>query len=537
MGRKPNGTVFEKPAGSGRYAFAFLLRSKKRYVKPVPATGPTGAPVTYADAVALKEEAMRRYALGLWDPEAPGGQGAATPAPPLTVAGYGVPWAEALTHTSADAERRVMEQYIVPSELGAMPLAAVTPPKIAAWVAWLGRQPSTMGGLLAPGTVRGYAAVLKRMFLRACFEEKCPSNPFVLPRGILPPIRDKVPGARRLWPFTRDEVEQLISDPEVPLVRRVIYAILFLSGARVSEMTVLRWSDYDPAREPLGCLTLERGMRKTRKSRTVKAEWVEGPTKTKVVKELPVHATLAAVLAEWKLSGWALTFGRAPKPHDRIVPSENFTPRAATNVRRQLHADLAALKMRLRRTHGTRHSFITLLLADGADETLVRKLTHPLPEGTERDSFQRYRHEEWARLCAEVAKLRIVRRAEVLPLWRRAAGDGLGPADSTDIATECATGTVMTEENRLNPGVGDAPPASTPNADAPDRDAVRTAIPGASRKGARAVPVVGAPSGSGTATDSSASPVPGPHAGEAQLYLWLERALLTDPDSDADGGT
>jgi hypothetical protein len=46
----------------------------------------------------------------------------------------------------------------------------------------------------------------------------------------------------------------------------------------------------------------------------------EKTTKMDAVKHVPVHPTLAVMLAEWKLGGWAEMMGRAPGPDDLIVP-------------------------------------------------------------------------------------------------------------------------------------------------------------------------------------------------------------------------
>src|SRR5262245_54828728 len=43
-------------------------------------------------------------------------------------------------------------------------------------------------------------------------------------------------------------------------------------------------------------------------------------TKTEVPRWVPVHPTLAKILAEWKLSGWAQLIGRAPTADDFIMP-------------------------------------------------------------------------------------------------------------------------------------------------------------------------------------------------------------------------
>ncbi len=46
----------------------------------------------------------------------------------------------------------------------------------------------------------------------------------------------------------------------------------------------------------------------------------KGRTKTKVPRRMPVHPTLAAMLAEWKLVGWEQMIGRAPTANDLLVP-------------------------------------------------------------------------------------------------------------------------------------------------------------------------------------------------------------------------
>ena len=47
----------------------------------------------------------------------------------------------------------------------------------------------------------------------------------------------------------------------------------------------------------------------------------EKATKTDNPREMPVHPTLAKVLAEWKLEGFERFVGRKPKPEDLIVPA------------------------------------------------------------------------------------------------------------------------------------------------------------------------------------------------------------------------
>lgn len=147
----------------------------------------------------------------------------------------------------------------------------------------------------------------------------------------------------------------------------------------------------------------------------------EKGTKTDVVKHVPVHGTLAAVLADWKLRGWPEMMGRAPEPDDLIVP---LPPADAAKRRRRSgepfrgtdysykrwsRDDLPALGMRHRRHYDMRATFITLALEDGADAgVLEHRVTHTKKRRSAFDGYDR--GVRWAKTGAEVAKLRISRR-------------------------------------------------------------------------------------------------------------------------------
>lgn len=434
MGRKRTGTVYEKPEGSGKWWYSFLLRSGKRWAKPVPAR-PDGRAITEDDARAYKDEVLRRYASGKWDPEAP----APAPPPPVpTVAEYGTQWGKALTHLSSDSERKIIEQHVAPSDLGAMKITDVTPRVIAAWIMELRAKPSPRGGTLAPHTVRGIYQVLFKMFVSAVFEEVVPANPCQLPRGILPKAADKVPGARLGWRYEREEVVKFISSHEVPPDRRVLYAVLFLAGLRRGEAIVLRWKDWDRARTPLGCVAVSRGFNQKKR--------IEKGTKTGATREVPVHPTLAAVLAEWKLGGWERHYGRAPEAEDLILPSRSLLMRDGRNIYTQLAYDARKLGIRPRRVHGARHTFISLLIDDGARPDLVARLTHTRPV---RSAFDVYRNEAWSTLCAEVLRLRVERTPDELPLWKASGA----PEVFASIATDNATVANSIEGNTMSASV------------------------------------------------------------------------------------
>jgi integrase len=106
------------------------------------------------------------------------------------------------------------------------------------------------------------------------------------------PLVDKDPEWRKDAVFTHDEAEALISDHRIPFDRQIVYAIELLAGVRTGECAALRWRHYDPAVRPLGKLLVARSYH-SQSGR-------EKNTKTEAVKHVPVHPTLAAMLAEWK---------------------------------------------------------------------------------------------------------------------------------------------------------------------------------------------------------------------------------------------
>lgn len=508
MGRKRTGTVYEKPAGSGKWWYAFLLRSGKRHTKPVPAR-PDGRPITEADAKLYKDEVLRRYELGLWDPEAPV---ATTPARPVvpTVAAYGATWAKALSHATAVTERRHVRQYLDGSELGAMPLDQVRPPHVAMWARGLRTKASKMGGTLAPATVRAIVHTAKKMFLAAVFEGLVAASPCTLPPGTLPRSGDKVPGARAGWRFAREDIERLISNRAIPEDRRVLYALFALTGMRCGEVVVLRWRDWDAARAPLGCLTVARAVKAVTR--------VEGATKTEAVREVPVHRTLAAVLAEWKLGGWQRhTRGdRPPQPDDLVIPTRTGKRRYGRNVYAQLQADCAAIEVRARRVHGLRHTFISLGVDDGARLDILRAITHTRAVRT---AFDGYRHEAWTTLCAEVDKLQIRRLPDVLPLWKAANDAGRS-------ATDSATGAPAPSPNPAGEGALSPSPAPARDSGTPARAAETSGVPVRRAPKGGAEPEPNDPSGADSATTGSDSREGfGRLAGEQLAYAWFEAVV------------
>jgi len=246
-------------------------------------------------------------------------------------------------------------------------------------------------GKLAPRTIHHVFNTAKSMFHHAVADELLQATPCVLPRGVMPKKVDKDPAWRATAIYTREEVERLISDARIPEDRRVLYWLKALAGLRHEPAARLTWRQYDATLEPLGRISLER-------------------TKTQVPRGVPVHPTLARMLAEWKLAGFERTYGRAPTAADLVAPSRNFTPKDGHEAPKQLAADLELLELRERRGHDFRRTFITLARVDGARRDLLETVTH----GPRGDMTSMYTTFPWADLCVEVAKLRISLREGIV---------------------------------------------------------------------------------------------------------------------------
>jgi integrase len=221
-----------------------------------------------------------------------------------------------------------------------------------------------------------------------------PVAPLLLESGELPKKIDKDPTWRSTATYIREEVEQLISDERIPEDRRIYYGLIFLTGMRPDEAVLRRFRDYDSSVAPLGKLLVSSAWDRRRK--------IEKAVKTEQPRQVPVHATLARLLAAWKLCGFARMTGRAPRPDDLIVPSRKGKVRNIVLMLRRLHEDLDRLGMRRRRQYDARRTFISLARGDGASKDILRWVTH----GPTGDIVDDYTTLPWPALCGEVAKWR-----------------------------------------------------------------------------------------------------------------------------------
>lgn len=388
MGRKLKGSVFKD---GEHWYFRLFLRSKKRYSAKIPPR-PSGEKIDrkYADRYAQTQ--ADRYRLGLWDPE--------TPAPPEeiakaeTVRAFAASWLKLLTNANAAGDRRMWDLHLANKPLCALRLEEVRPRHVRELITVLKETPAKRGGKLSARTVRNLYSLVQRLFAFAVEQERIAASPCQGLRKALPKIVDKVPGARRGWVRTASEVRLLTSDLRVPADRRVLYALEFYTGARFSELAVVRWDDI-VKREPLDGLLIS----KSRDMATKEAK----STKTGVPREVPVHPELRAILTAWWEAGWQEQYGRAPKCTDLVVPSRRLESRDVRNNWDRYAEDCDRLSIPRRRQHDSRRTFISQALAGGARSDVLEWITH---DASAASIMNLYTTLPWQTLCAAVLCLR-----------------------------------------------------------------------------------------------------------------------------------
>lgn len=314
------------------------------------------------------------------------GEAAITDGGPLTVEAWGKAWLKGRVDEH-DEQRLRLHVYPV---IGRILLEEVRPRHLLEVIQRL----KAAGA--APRTIRNVYSVVQGLFRDAVIADLVPSSPCVLRRPHLPTIEDRDAEWRAGAVFSRAELEQLIARrDEIEADSRVVYALLGLAMLRHGEMAGLRWRHYDAEVEPLGRLVIACSYTRPG-TKTVKERW------------MPAHPALAAILAAWKLSGWADLMGREPRVDDWIVPvpEDEHGPdriRSKEHTWTRLQRHLAALEWRRRRVHDLRRTGISLARADGADRDVLKRGTHAPP----REIMELYTSVEWERLCGEVAKLKI----------------------------------------------------------------------------------------------------------------------------------
>jgi hypothetical protein len=334
----------------------------------------------------------------------------------LTFRRYAEKWLAKRTNSTKDDDESRMRLHVYPV-LGNMALTEIRPRHIRDLVERLREMKVKVGDKEekkhAPRSLHNIYGTLHQLMHDAQVDELIDTNPCVLKKGDLPKKVDKDPTWRKSATFAREEIEKIISDERIPEDRRVVYALIFLGAMRFGESAALRWRHYDATLKPLGKFDIEA-------SYNVKTK-EEKATKTDNPRTMPVHPTLAKILAEWKLGGWERMFGHPPKVDDLIVPSRNGVNRSVNHALKKFHQDLTKIGLRTRRQHDARRAFISLAQADGARKDVLKWVTH----GPGREVMDLYTTLPWETLCEAVSCLKIRRlEGQVIALPVAAAQGG-----------------------------------------------------------------------------------------------------------------
>lgn len=387
-----------------------------------PLTGTTRADKAYAQRYARRLQ--ERYDEGSWSPER------APPPPPAptretTTAAWCDDWLSKQTYREAAKDRRRTAAALALTaddgwSLGAVPIGKVTPLNVARWLELVrGRTVARSGRRPAERTVRNTLDPVARALRGAVFHELLAQDPTaVLPTDIRPQAVDADPIARRDYRIPRGDLEVFLGEPSHAPRWMVMWFLLTLSGARVSEAIALRWCDILEESPPL--------LRRVSIARQIHYETrtVE-PLKTEACREVPEHPLLRIVLEWWRGEGWLEEYGCAPKPDDLIIPS-----RARAGRRRGTHIgtggplwqqgvwaalqrDLEACGIRAHRLHDLRHTLATLCADAGMEENVAARWTHTPSSTTSRHL---YAVPSWDRQCTEMLKLQLRPRRFRLPL-------------------------------------------------------------------------------------------------------------------------
>ncbi len=326
----------------------------------------------------------------------------------LTVEAWGAQWLEerkARGKLDWINEQGHLRYHLYPA-LGARPLTEVTKAEMLEWVHGLPahRRHDGKPGRLSPRSVHKYAETTRLLFKAAAKRDLIPVNPCVWDASDLPPKEDSDPTRAREGGFSAEQVGWLIGDALIPEDRRLLYALEFLTGMRTGEAADRRWRDWEPTfKGDLGRLVA--GTSWNTRHRIAK------PTKTRVVKWIPVHPELDALLRDWKREGWARAFGRTPAPDDLIVPASRGGARNNSySWRLWAEHDLPELGLAHQRHYESRSTFRSLARAGGAKVEDLDLITHPSPRAA-KDLYNRT-GQLWPLMCAAVRCVRVTPAAK-----------------------------------------------------------------------------------------------------------------------------
>ena len=337
---------------------------------------------------------------------------------------------ERLAQATIGDAKSCLKTWVLP-KLGDLAIDKLDVPAAREWLRWLRVQP-TRGRTIAPYTVRNVVAAFA-VLLDAVEAEgwaRLPAGNVARSRAVRSLLPEMLPLAGRSQKLRIKETslaQKLIDCGEVPMHRRVRYAVELTSGLRDGEELGLLWADLEiDAPVPHGTtrkailLRHRKGQAKRGKLKTLSAERV-----------FPIHqAAAVAALKEWKSEGWEQWVGRRPRAEDLVFPNAHgkaWRPRSAQQFRED--AVLAGLPVEVDghplTFHALRRSFASWLNAAGVPDEIISALLGHSPRGTAR---KHYTEQDLPILAEHVAKIRLVWTQSCAPVASCAASE-IEPCD------------------------------------------------------------------------------------------------------------
>ena len=200
----------------------------------------------------------------------------------------------------------------------------------------------------------------------AAVVERCRRNAAELTAGALdaePQDRSEVNPRDVLSP---DEVARLVSHAEQGFYQAFLLTAA-LTGARVGELTGLRWDDVDFT---ASTLAIRRSVSWAKPRGTKgRAQWrFYEPKTTHSRRNIPMAAELASALKRWKLAC-------PPNALNLVFPSRGGTPKHRSTITHEgLRPALKKAKLRQVNLHSMRHSFASALIMNGHALTEIAAL-------------------------------------------------------------------------------------------------------------------------------------------------------------------
>jgi integrase len=305
----------------------------------------------------------------------------------LTLSEIAATWLEAqrdrLRPRTIERYEAVLRLHILP-RLGRFRAASITEDEVAELIRAL------RAAGLAPASINKAVMVLGRILANAVRRGLIPANPVArLERGERPKTE-----RREMRVLERDEIGALLDASDVayrPLLTTAVF-----TGLRLGEVLGLIWGDID----------LEAGLIRVRKQLDLDGVRVT-PKTPQAVREVVLMPSLGRILREHRLAS------RFPGDHDPVFVSSIGTPMHRRNVNRRglgKAAERAGLSGDGRpnlRFHELRHTFASLLIAEGANVVFVsRQLGHASPDITLKvyaHLFDRLAHAEQTRRVLEAS--------------------------------------------------------------------------------------------------------------------------------------